>query len=290
MKIKSLIIIFFAFNSQIFGQSVTLLPNSLSSAKSSNNLLESTNENILTLKRSTSGIYSALYFRNFQNTYLGGLFLGLNGAIIEADNPNGIGFNVSGSTVLQVTPSWVITYGLLRNYGTISSSELEFSANTTTERRQVFADKDGVLRSENSSNQYASYNFTAIQAQDYDDQLRKGSGFAWFNTTTTPATMYLPVNLPNGVKITNVRMFIKDDSASNLSFTLNRNSHLSNTFTTIATATSASQIGTIFSLNDSANETVDNQNNSYYVNISSVGNWTGNTLQFHSLVITYQYQ
>jgi hypothetical protein len=174
--------------------------------------------------------------------------------------------------------------------GTLRSTELDFAETISTERRPVYADKDGILRVENSSNHYMSYNFTSVQAQNYDDQIIRGSGFAWFNTTTSPKTLYLPVNLPDGVKVTNVRMYLLDNSASNLSFTFNKNTHVTNTFTSIATAQSSTNTVGIFSINNNANETIDNANNSYYVNISSSGNWTGNTLQFHSLVITYQYQ
>lgn len=174
--------------------------------------------------------------------------------------------------------------------GTIRTKELDFVESTSTERRPVFADKDGILRVENSSNHFMSYNFTSVQAQNYDDQIIRGSGFAWFNTTTSPKTLYLPVNLPDGVKVTNVRMYLLDNSTSNLSFTFSKNTHVTNTFTTIATAQSSTNTVSIFSINNNANETIDNANNSYYVNISSSGNWTGNTLQFHSLVITYQYQ
>ena len=174
--------------------------------------------------------------------------------------------------------------------GALSSDLLGFTTTNNVQIKPVFADKDGKLVVDNATNNYASYNFTAVQAQDWDDQLRKSSGFAWFNTTNAAKTMYLPVNLPDGVKVTNVRMFLIDNSASNMSFTFNRNSHLSNTFTAIATAQSITNMTTMFSLNDNASEIIYNQSNSYYVNISSSGNWTGNTLQFHSLVITYQYQ
>ncbi|RYU95028.1 hypothetical protein [Emticicia agri] len=174
--------------------------------------------------------------------------------------------------------------------GTIRSNLLDFTETNLLERRHVFADKDGILRVDNSSNQYMSYNFSHVQAQDWDDELRKGSGYAWFNTTTTGATMYLPVNLPDGVKITNVRIYVLDNSASDLSFTFSRNTHTTNSFTTIATATTSGAIGSIRSINSVvANETISNLDYSYYVNVSSVGNWAGNTLQFHSLVITYQY-
>jgi hypothetical protein len=172
--------------------------------------------------------------------------------------------------------------------GDIKSTELDFIG--TNQKRPVFVDKDGILRMENTSDHYLSYNFTSVQAQNYEDQIIRGSGFAWFNTTTSPKTLYLPVNLPDGVKVTNVRMYLLDNSTSNLSFTFNKNTHITNTFTSIATAQSSTNTVGIFSINNNANETIDNANNSYYVNISSSGNWTGNTLQFHSLVITYQYQ
>jgi hypothetical protein len=174
--------------------------------------------------------------------------------------------------------------------GTLRSSELNFTENSASERRPVFADKDGILRIENISNHYASYNFSSVLPQNSSDDYTKGSGYAWFNTTSGQKTFYLPVNLPDGVKITNVRMFLIDNSSSNLSFNFNRNSHLGNTFTTISSAQSSTNTANLFSITDNANEIIDNQNNSYYVNISSSGNWTGNTLQFHSLVITYQYQ
>lgn len=206
-------------------------------------------------------------------------------AVLRVDRNNKVTINpqlILGSTYVPALADLDVNT-------TIRSAELDFAESSDSDLRIVFADKDGILRVDNSTNHYASYNFTAVQAQDYDDQLRKGSGFAWFNTTNIGATMYLPVNLPDGVKVTNIRMFLLDNSASNLSFTFNKNSHLTNTFTAIATAQSSTNTANIFSINSNTNESIDNQNNSYYVNISSIGNWTGNTLQFHSLVITYQY-
>ena len=174
--------------------------------------------------------------------------------------------------------------------GTIRSRELDFEQVNNSERRPVFADKDGILRVSNTSNYYLSYNFSSVQAQDWDDQLRKGSGYAWFNTTTSPKTMYLPLNLPDGVVITNVRMYVWDNSASHISFVLNKNTHTTNTFTSVASAKSNFNVASLGSISASINETVDNQTNSYYLNISSDGNWTGDTLKFHSLVIMYQHR
>lgn len=173
--------------------------------------------------------------------------------------------------------------------GSIRSLSLDFNEDNVSDRRPVFANKDGVLVLGGASTQYASYNFSHVHAQDWDDQLRKGSGYAWFNTTTSGGTMYLPVNLPDGVRVTNVSMYIVDNSPSDISFTFSRNTHTTNTFTTIASATSSGANATTRSITEDASETISNLNNSYYVNISSVGNWTGSTLQFHSLLITYQY-
>lgn len=174
--------------------------------------------------------------------------------------------------------------------GFLKSTQLAFTSTNANQIKPVFADKDGKLILDNLSEHHASYNFTAVQAQDWDDQLRKGSGFAWFNTTNAPKTMYLPVNLPDGVKITGVRMSYIDNSASAIGFVLNANNHITNSFTSICTGTSILADDTMRTSFSAANAIVDNTNNSYYVNISSNGNWTGNTLQFHSLVITYQYQ
>ncbi|HEY1055927.1 MAG TPA: hypothetical protein VGE24_12350, partial [Emticicia sp.] len=79
------------------------------------------------------------------------------------------------------------------------------------------------------------------------------------------------------------------NSASDISFTFSRNTHTTNAFSTIASATSSSANASIRSINQDTSEVINNLTNTYYVNISSVGNWTGNTLQFHSLLITYQY-
>jgi hypothetical protein len=174
--------------------------------------------------------------------------------------------------------------------GNIRSASLDFTEQNASDKRLLFADNNGVIRADNSTNQYQSYNFTAIHPQDYTDQLIKGSGYAWINTTNIGATIYLPVNLPDGVKVSNIRAFLWDDSASDLVFTFSRNSHLSNSFSTISTATTTGASAAIRFFDATANETIQNQSNSYYVNISSVGNWIGNNLRFHSIVITYNYQ
>ena len=209
-----------------------------------------------------------------------------SGGALQFDFNDNVFFDVgSPSRRTSIQSTGVVTDG------SFVSKNLGYTTTNTAQIKPVFADKDGKLVVDNiATNHYQSYNFTAVQAQDYDDQLRKGSGFAWFNTTNAPKTMYLPVNLPDGVKVTNVRMFVNDNSASNISFAFNKNSHLSNAFTTVASGQSSVSVASIFSINDNANEVIDNFNNSYYVNISSVGNWTSNTLQFHSLVISYQYQ
>ncbi|MEY4538750.1 MAG: hypothetical protein RLZZ306_507 [Bacteroidota bacterium] len=209
-----------------------------------------------------------------------------SGAALQFDFGNNVFFDVgSPSRRTSIQSTGVVTQGSFR------SQDLSFTTTNTAQIKPIFADKDGNLVVNNATTHYQSYNFTAVQAQDYDDQLRRGSGFAWFNTTTVGATMYLPVNLPDGVKVTNVRMYVKDNSASNISFTFTKNDHLSNAFTAIASAQSASNVASVFSINDSTvNEVINNLDNSYYVNISSAGSWTGNTLQFHSLVISYQYQ
>lgn len=278
------------FTSISKGQSIELTPNAFTTNDINFNNVESPNEQVLGLKRTSNGIYTAIAFRNFTNNYLGGFYMGSATSMIESIAPISIKVGNPRINAMYMNTYFVKSFLPFYTESTIQSNELDFEETISTERRPVFADKDGILRVENSSNHYMSYNFTSVQAQNYDDQIIRGSGFAWFNTTTSPKTLYLPLNLPDGVKVTNVRMYLLDNSASNLSFTFSKNTHVTNTFTTIATTQSSTKTAGIFSINNNASETIDNANNSYYVNISSSGNWTGNTLQFHSLVITYQYQ
>jgi hypothetical protein len=189
------------------------------------------------------------------------------------------------------TTTTAITETGIKTDGSLQSKDLGFTTTNNAQLKPVFADKDGKLIVDNAFNHYQSYNFTAVQAQDWDDQLRKGSGFAWFNSTNAPKTMYLPVNLPDGVKVTGVTVHYIDDSASSLDFTFNANSNATNTFTTICSGSSILSDDTIRSSFSAANAVINNQVNSYYVNISSGGgSWVGNNLRFHSLVIHYQYQ
>jgi hypothetical protein len=219
-----------------------------------------------------------------------GIFKGFMGSFqdgLRISFKNGALFEIGENFPFQRT---VINQEGLSVDGNLKSSNLGFTTTNNAQLKPVFADKDGKLIVDNATTHYGSYNFTAVQAQDWDDQLRKGSGFAWFNTTNAPKTMYLPVNLPDGVKITGVQMSYIDDSASSIGFTFNANSHNNNTFTTICSGNSILADDTMRSSFTAANTIVDNNVNSYYVNISSTGNWTGNTLRFHSLVIFYQYQ
>lgn len=210
------------------------------------------------------------------------------GTVLRVGNDQKVSINpsISGTGIDGLAPA----KAHLDVNNTVRSGELDFDENNNTERRPVFADKDGILRIQNSSYHALSYNFTAVQAQNYDDQLKKGSGYAWFNTTNEPKTMYLPINLPDNVKLVTIRLYVLDNSTSNLSFTFYKNSHISNAFTPFLSFESDSNGSNVVNLNATSDEVIDNINNSYYLNISSLGNWTGNTLAFHSLVITYQYQ
>ena len=251
----------------------------------------------LTLQSDQSFIMLPLFTKN--NTFVGGMYgkdkllkiWGYQGLEFQLDDISAAHFEFGRFFVGEFGKAKAaLDVEGTNGIGTIRSRELDFNQTTDSERRPVFADKDGILRVSNTSNYYQSYNFSSVQAQDWDDQLRKGSGYAWFNSTTSGKTMYLPLNLPDGVVITNVRMYVWDNSASNISFVFNKNTHTTNVFTTIASAQTSTNVASIGSVSASVNETVDNQNNSYYVNISSVGNWTGDTLKFHSFVVTYQHR
>lgn len=102
---------------QAFGQSVTLLPNSLSSEKANFNHIESINETALTLKRATSGLYTGLVFKNYQEALTGNLAFGTSGAIIWANNSNSLIFKVGSVAVdatMGVTPTGMVSYGFTK--------------------------------------------------------------------------------------------------------------------------------------------------------------------------------
>jgi hypothetical protein len=299
MKIILKTALFVLIISKTYGQGISVEPNVLRFNPVLNFRPFNTTEPSLQLISSHPTFRPSLSFRHSGNTLGWITGNGNNDLVLYANQSfrfetlfNGNFFNVmniqnDGSVGIGITPS---ANAKLDVDGNIRSSSLDFIEQSSTERRLIFADANGVIRADNSTNQFQSYNFSAVQAQDYDDQLRKGSGYAWFNTTTIGATMYLPVNLPDGVKVTNVRLYFLDDSASEMTFTFSKNNHSTNTFTTIAIAQSSGANTNIRDIQDTANETIQNQSNSYYINISSVGNWIGNNLRFHSVVITYQYQ
>ncbi|MCU0323824.1 MAG: hypothetical protein MUF45_01020 [Spirosomaceae bacterium] len=299
MKIILKTVLFILFISKIYGQGISIEPNVLRFNPVLSFRPFNATEPSLDLISSHSTFRPSLSFRHFGNTL--GWITGnsTNDLVLYARQSfrfetlfNGNFFNVmtiqnNGSVGIGVNPS---VNAKLDVDGNIRSSSLDFTEQSSTERRLIFTDANGVIRADNSTDQYQSYGFSAVQAQDWNDQLRKGSGYAWFNSTNIGATMYLPVNLPDGVKVTNVRLYFLDDSASDLIFTFSKNNHSSNAFTTIASAQSSGANTNIRDIQEATNETIQNQSNSYYLNVSSVGNWIGNNLRFHSFVITYQYQ
>lgn len=269
-----------------FGQSITLLPSNLTSQNSSDSHeFQSSNQTVLKLRNTNPvGVFTELEFYKHDNSLLSKFSFNPQIATISVNAFSGLRFRIGNTdnNNLLIKPSGV------QVGGTFEVNGLGFSSLRSPELRQVYVNEDGLFMTRNTSNQYASYNFSAVQPQNITDLIIRGSGFAWFNSSSGSKSFYIPVNLPDGVYVSNVRMFIKDNSDSDISFTFSKNSHLSNSFTTIATSQSSTNNINILSINANATEVIDNQNNSYYVNISSVGDWAGNMLQFHSLVITYQ--
>lgn len=245
--------------------------------------IEHTNTPFAMIVKSPANTASVFSFIN-DNTTVGNI--NREGNSLKFYFEGGVDFNFGFPFITTA-----VTATGVRTDGSLQSKNLSFTTTNNAQIKPVFADKDGKLVVDNATTHYESYNFTAVQAQDWDDQLRKGSGFAWFNSTNAPKTMYLPVNLPDGVRITGVTMSYIDESASSIDFVFNANNHTTNTFTTICSGTSILSDNTIRSSFTAANTIVNNQANSYYVNISSGGgSWVGDNLRFHSLVIHYQYQ
>jgi hypothetical protein len=270
-----------------FGQSITLLPSNLTTQSSGNSHeLQSSNQTVLKLRNTNpvGTLTDYLAFYKHDNSLLSKLSFGSQFAVFDINAISGIQFRIRNATDYEL----LIKQGGVQIRNSFEVNSLGYAGIIGGELRQVYVNEDGLFLTRSTSNQYASYNFSSVQAQNSSDLIVRGSGYAWFNSLSGSKTFYIPVNLPDGVNVSNVRMFIRDNSTSNMSFTFSKNSHLSNTFTTIATSQSSTNNTNLLSINANASETIDNQNNSYYVNISSGGDWTGNTLQFHSLVITYQ--
>ncbi len=179
--------------------------------------------------------------------------------------------------------------------GNIRSASLDFTEQTSSERRPVFADKDGVLRARNTSNYYQSYGFNSVTSAGLSDYqgtfINRSAGFASFIGPNGPRFMYIPVNLPDGVKVTNVKCYLVDESNSNLQFVFVKVSHSVNSGTNITSVTTSGSSAAIVELSDDCSETITNQSNAYYLRIESVnGDWIDDNMKFHSAVITYQYQ
>lgn len=179
----------------------------------------------------------------------------------------------------------------VRTDGSLQSKDLSFTTTNTAQIKPVFADRNGKLVIDNATNHYQNYHPTAAQPTDNTAPIRKNAAYAWFNSTNAVYEMLIPLNIPDNVKVTNVRMWCAENSTTgNLELDFRKNSNINQATNTIATVTSSGAISTLTSINVNSNELIDNQNFSYYVSISSVGNWDGPSMALHNLIITYQYQ
>jgi hypothetical protein len=175
--------------------------------------------------------------------------------------------------------------------GTFQSKQMGFTTTNNAQVKPVFADKSGKLVVDNSANHYQNYHPTAAQATEITAPIRRNAAYAWFNSTNAAYEMLVPLVLPDNVKVTNIRMWCSENSTTaNLELNFRKNSNTNQATNTIATVTSSGTSAVLTSINVNTSEVIDNQNFSYYVSISSVGNWDGPNLALHNLVITYQYQ
>ncbi len=174
--------------------------------------------------------------------------------------------------------------------GYIRSEPLKFTpGNFNTEKIPVFTNANGVLVKGYYENQYYSVNFSMAQAQNYSDQLMKGSGYAWLNTTNTPGTIYVPISFQQGALLLGMRVYYYDNSNSDFTFTFYKNDHDTNNFSVWGSASSSGASGMLRYSDVYLNQVVDPGEASFYLNVSSSGNWTGNSLKFHSVVFKYNY-
>lgn len=171
---------------EIHAQSVVISPTKSTFSQNSNSdsvVIQGKSSVPLTLKTDQNFIMLPLHTQN--STFVGGLvgkdnllkIWGYEGLEFQIDDISAAHFEFGRFFVGEYgTAKAALDVEGTNGVGTIRSRELDFEQVNDSERRPVFADKDGILRVSNTSNYYLSYNFSSVQAQDWDDQLRKGSG------------------------------------------------------------------------------------------------------------------
>lgn len=201
-------------------------------------------------------------------------------------NPQPSTFGIFGSL------SIIAAKANLDVHNTIRSAELDFAQNSTTEKRAVFADKDGILRLKNNPNVYFVSGRQAVQVSPASsNDLVTGVEGARFTTTNQNYVISLPISVPNGSKITSIKVFYYDNATANLEIWLGIRglSSISYVVTNLYHTTGA--LASIRNQEILSNPvTVNNAVEDYFIYAANIdANWPSNQLYISGAAITYEY-
>jgi hypothetical protein len=206
------------------------------------------------------------------------------------------GYSETGGNKLYIANSDTTTPLI---YGDFTSNELTINGSvaikdgTQAYGKVLVSDANGnaswsnTLPKQTKTINYAANNFTTWSSDD--DYIINYSGAYIKSTSTSSKNILMPINLPEGAIITNIKIYYKDDSTSDMKFALRRRdlatgtNYLNNLFTT-STNSSTNQIFEYTSPISILSYT-------YSISVSNTnGAWgTLGYLRIYGVSITYRY-
>ena len=234
-------------------------------------------------------------FANNDHQYVG---FGVNGNALryQVDVPNGshifyAASNASASTELMRVNSTGLGIGVspvekLHVDGNIRATSL-----AGTGVRNVKADANGNLTTTAAQTKYYSASNLSFVMENSDGTSNANyfAGMAYGTSGTNQ--LKCPLFLPHGAVVSNIKIYYTDNSAGNdLTFSMER-TNLPNAGGMYGSVSSSGSSASVLSIDIPVNFTVDNQDNTYFVNVvpkSGGSVWiNATTLCVRSVVVTY---
>ncbi len=206
------------------------------------------------------------------------------------------GYNETGDNKLYIDNSNTTTPLI---YGDFDSDELTINGSiaikdgTQADGKVLVSDANGnaswsnTLPKQTKTINYAPNNFTVF-SDNYE--FRIGLTSAYIKSTSSYGRyLMLPINLPQSVKITNIKIYYKDDSTSNLKFDLKRKPINQDYYYTTTLGTSSEEDSDIHTIEYSAAVMYTN-NYAYSIAIKNDGgSWgTSGDMEIFGVTITYE--
>lgn len=174
------------------------------------------------------------------------------------------------------------------------NGDIRSSVLAGTGKRPVFADENGVLEAGNST-EVVSYISNNIVADNSALNLITVANGRYINSSSSNASMLLPINIPNGATIKKIEVDFYDNSSNqNILISLRGDGKSStNNFLEFLTLGASTAVRTI---SESMQFTINNEVLSYYllfraingINTSSTS-WPGNLMAIRNIRVTYEY-